>query len=208
MRTIASRRMKPAIIADAVATVVQHGGLVIFPTDTVYGIGCDPLQRAAVARIFAAKGRPAHKPLSLHFGSVEELLEYAPGNSLAAAAARAFLPGPLTIVVRRLPFVGEWVAAGLATIGLRVPKHALCATILDRCGPLAATSANHSGDPAYTGFGGTAALPSADLCIDDGATRLQVESTVVDVSQSALRLVREGAVTIAMLEDALGRVIR
>ncbi len=200
--------MKPAVLADAVAAVVQHGGTVIFPTDTVYGIGCDPLRREAVARIFAAKNRPAHKPLSLHFSTVEEMLEYAPGNPLAAAAAEAFLPGPLTIIVRRLPFVGEWVAAGLPTVGLRVPDHALCAAILERCGPLAATSANLSGSEAFTGANGALALPIADIRIDDGPTPVRVESTVVDVSELVPRVVREGAISVAKLEDAFGRVIR
>ncbi len=200
--------MKPAILADAVATVVQHGGTVIFPTDTVYGIGCDPFRREAVARIFAAKNRPAHKPLALHFSTLEELLEYAPGNDLAAAAARAFLPGPLTLVVRRLSFVGEWVAAGLSTIGLRVPNHPLCATILERCGPLAATSANFSGAAAFTGIGNPLDLPAADIRIDDGPTLVQIESTVLDVSERIPRLVREGAIGLAVLEDALGRVER
>ncbi len=208
MRTLSTRRVKPAILADAVATVVQRGGTVIFPTDTVYGIGCDPYRREAVARIFALKGRPPGKPLTLHFSRVEELLEYAPGNELAAALAHAFLPGPLTIVVRRLSFVGEWVAGGLSTIGLRVPQHALCATILERCGPLAATSANYSGAPAFTGSGTALDLPAADLRVDDGPTVLQVESTVVDASQNVLRLVREGAISVTMLEHALGNVAR
>lgn len=200
--------MKPAILADAVATVVQQGGTVIFPTDTVYGIGCDPFRREAVARIFAAKHRPPHKPLALHFSTLEELLEYAPGNDLAATAARAFLPGPLTLVVRRLPFVGEWVAAGLSTIGLRVPNHPLCATILERCGPLAATSANFSGAAAFTGAGSPLDLPAADIRIDDGPTLVQIESTVLDVSEGLPRIVREGAISMAVLERALGRIAR
>ena len=200
--------MKPAILADAVAAVVQRGGTVIFPTDTVYGIGCDPYRRDSVTKIFALKKRPANKPLSLHFGSVEEMLEYAPGNGLAAALARTFLPGPLTIVVPRLSFVGEWVAGGLATVGLRGPEHALCATILERCGPLAATSANLSGAAAFTGAGSALDLPAADLRVDDGPTLLQTESTVVDVSENVLRLVREGAISRGMLENAIGPVLR
>ncbi len=196
------------MLADAVAAVVQRGGTVIFPTDTVYGIGCDPYRREAVAKIFSLKNRPANKPLSLHFASVEELLEYAPGNALAAALATAFLPGPLTIVVRRTSFVGEWVAAGLPTVGLRVPAHELCATILERCGPLAATSANYSGAVAFNGTGPALELPAADLRVDDGPTLLQTESTVVDASDTVLRLVREGAIGLAVLENAIGPVLR
>jgi L-threonylcarbamoyladenylate synthase len=193
-------------LVDAVAEVVFRGGTVIFPTDTVYGIGCDPARPKAVERIFSLKNRPPNKPLALHFGSVAELLEYAPGNRLASLAAQRFLPGPLTIVVRRLPFVDGGVSAGLPAIGLRVPDHALCRAILERCGPLAATSANASGTPAFTGAN-AAVLPEADLLVDDGPTPLGAESTVIDLSDDEPRLVREGIITVAMLEQSLGQAV-
>ncbi len=207
MRTLHAVRMRPSAIADAVAGVVARGGTVIFPTDTVYGIGCDPMLPGAAAAIFTLKHRPPDKPLSLHFAGVEELLEYVGDNALARRAARAFLPGPLTLIVPRLPFVGRWVTAGRETVGLRAPGHRLCATILERCGPLAATSANFSGRPA---FAGTAQepLPKADLRVDDGPTPVGVESTVVDVSTQEVRLVREGAISVAMLERELGPIAR
>ncbi|MBD5634261.1 MAG: threonylcarbamoyl-AMP synthase [Candidatus Eremiobacteraeota bacterium] len=195
-------------VADAVASTVQRGGLVIFPTDTVYGIGCDPARSGSVARIFASKRRALHKPLTLHIGSVEELLEYAPGNALAETLARTFLPGPLTIVVERPSYVGSFVTSGLGTIGLRVPRHALCQAILERTGPLAATSANVSGEPAFIGNGQQSSLPLADLQIDDGPTPLGVESTVIDVSGEYARLVREGAIGRTMLERIVGTIGR
>ncbi len=207
MQTVETHLMEPARIADAVAGIVQNGGLAIFPTDTVYGIGCDPWRADAVERIYRAKGRPADRPLSLHFATVEELLEYVAGNELAAEAARAFLPGPLTIVARRPSFVGQWVTPGRSTIGLRVPKHHLCATILERCGPLAATSANRSGEPAFVGAGIASALPEADMRVDDGPVPLGIESTVVDVSEKNVRLIREGAIDVKSLEAALGRTV-
>ena len=200
--------MKPFLVAERVASVVMRGGTVVFPTDTVYGLGCDPANEDAVARVYALKGRSSEKPLSLHIGSVEEFLEYAYGDVAAERLARALLPGPLTIVVRRPSFVAQWVAPGRATIGLRVPEHALCLAILDRCGPLAATSANASGSPAYVGTGDVSALPAANLRVDDGATPLRVESTVIDISGDEPRLVREGAIGIAMLENALGCAVR
>ncbi|MDQ2907797.1 MAG: L-threonylcarbamoyladenylate synthase [Candidatus Eremiobacteraeota bacterium] len=206
MRTLHALRLRAEGIADAVAAVVSHGGTVIFPTDTVYGLGCDPMSTAAVETIFVLKGRPAHKPLSLHFASVAELLEYAPNCDAARRVAQRFLPGPLTLIVRRPSFVGSAVTRGGDTIGLRVPKHALCATILERCGPLAATSANYSGLPA---FAGTAKepLPAADLLVDDGPTPIGVESTIVDVSTGELRLVREGAINVELLERELGAIV-
>ena len=203
-----TRRSRPSTIADAVAAVIQRGGTAIFPTDTVYGIGCDPMRASAVDAIFSLKGRPRDKPLSLHFGSVAELLEYAGGNDLARVAAEAFLPGPLTLVVARPSFVDARVTAGLATLGLRVPKHEVARVILERCGPLAGTSANLSGEPAYTGEGFARDLPAADIRVDDGPTPLRTESTIVDVSGAKPRLIRLGAIGLETLEAVLGRIER
>ena len=205
-RTLDSTRLRPGAIAEAVATVVRRGGIVIFPTDTVYGIGCDPVRPASVERIFELKQRSRFKPLALHFGSVEEMLEYAAGNERAAALARAFLPGALTVIVARPSHVGAFVTAGLASVGLRVPDHTLCRAILEQCGPLAATSANVSGHPAFVGKGFARDLPAADVRVDDGPTPLGVESTVVDVSGNGVRVVREGAISVAMLERIVGPV--
>ncbi len=208
IRTVDSKRLRASAIADAVATVVGRGGIVIFPTDTVYGIGCDPVRGDAVERIYELKQRSRLKPLALHFGTVAEMLEYAPGNALAAALAEAFLPGPLTVIVPRPIHVASFVTAGLPSVGLRVPQHALCLAILDRSGPLAATSANLSGEPAFVGKGFASNLPPADLRVDDGPTPLGIESTVVDITGKGARLVRQGAIGVDMLERVIGRVER
>jgi L-threonylcarbamoyladenylate synthase len=205
VRRIEARREPEGDVLEAVAEVVLGGGTVIFPTDSVYGIGCDPQRPEAVARIFALKGRPLGKPLALHVASVAEFLEYAAGNALAEEAARAFLPGPLTLVVARPAFVDARVTAGLPTLGLRVPNHPLCLAILERCGPLAATSANMSGMPSYTGAN-AAGLPEADLLVDDGPTPFRTESTILDVSQAVPRLVREGVIPTETLERRLGPI--
>src|SRR5581483_4223170 len=116
--------------------VIFSGGTVIFPTDTVYGIGCDPYNSSAIAKIYASKERPAGKPLSLHLATVNEFLEYlrdAPAS--VTNAVRRLLPGPVTIIVRRPAFIHEDVTAGLSTLGFRVPDNDLCRHILDRCGP-------------------------------------------------------------------------
>ncbi len=180
----------------------------IFPTDTVYGLGCDPVRTESIDRIFALKGRPRTKPLSLHVGSVTEFLEYAAGNRAAAELAANFLPGALTVIVRRPAFVNPRVSVGFETLGLRVPKHELCRVILERTGPLAATSANPSGAPAFAGLRFASELPSADVFVDDGPTPLGAESTIVDVSGERPRLVREGAISRTMLEEVLGAVER
>ncbi|GAC1311029.1 MAG: hypothetical protein NVSMB21_19820 [Vulcanimicrobiaceae bacterium] len=207
-RVLDTRRMRSSAIADAVAAEVRRGGTVIFPTDTVYGIGCDPMQPRAVDAIFALKGRARTKALSLHLASVAEFLEYVGTNALATRAAHAFLPGPLTLIVRRPSFVDARVTGGAETLGLRVPRHEVCRAILERSGPLAGTSANLSGEPAFTGAGLATHLPLADIRVDDGPTPLGAESTILDVSEMRPRLVRAGAIPLTLLEDVLGSIDR
>lgn len=194
-------------IAERVAEIVAGGGTVIFPTDTVYGIGADPVQPDAVARVFAAKRRPADKPLSLHLASVDEALEYV-DDPATAALVRRLLPGPVTLIVRRPEFVGEFVTAGLETVGLRVPDHPLLRAILERSGPLAGTSANVSTQPAYTGDGNFAMLPETDLFVDAGPTPRRGESTIIDISGGQPKLVREGVVSVNDLEAIVGPIGR
>jgi L-threonylcarbamoyladenylate synthase len=199
MQTIDARAEAFERVVEEVAAVVLGGGLVIFPTDTVYGIGCDPTRPEAIERVFELKDRPRDKPLALHLAGVPEFLEYASDNPRARALARAFLPGPLTVIVRRPGFIDARIVAGLPSVGLRVPDHALCALLLERCGPLAATSANVSGAPAFTGRGPATDLPAADLFVDAGPAPFGIESTVIDVSQHDVRLIREGAVPFARI---------
>ena len=207
MRTIDAAAQTPERVAEDAANIIQGGGTVIFPTDTVYGIGADPQRSDAIARIYDAKRRPHAKPLALHFATVMELLEYLDGNTLATIAARAFLPGPLTIIVRRPAFISQAVTAGMDTLGLRVPDHALCSLILERSGPLAATSANPSGAPAYVGNGREReTLPEADLFIDAGPTPMERESTVIDLSGPQPRLIREGSLPLERLRAVLGPI--
>ncbi len=190
------------------ASVIFGGGTVIFPTDTVYGIGCDPYRLQAIDSVYDAKQRPAHKPLSLHLATVAEFLEYVPGNTVATLAARRLMPGPVTIIVRRPAFISEDVSSGLPTVGFRVPDHALCSSILERVGPLATTSANTSGERPYYGDGDADTLPRADLLVENGLTPHGAESTVIDLSGSLPRLLREGVVSHQTLIARLGPVIK
>lgn len=193
-------------ILEEVAHAIEAGGTVIFPTDTVYGIGADPAREDAVLRIFEAKQRPRDKALALHFGAVSEALEYV-SDPASAAVVRRLLPGPVTVIVSRPSFVADFVTAGLPTVGLRVPDHPLCSAILERCGPLAGTSANRSGLPAYAGEGGGGALPEADVFVDAGPTPHRGESTIVDVSGGRPKLVREGVVSVRDIEAKIGRTL-
>ena len=190
-------------VVEEVAAVIFGGGTVIFPTDTVYGIGCDPMRSQSVERIYALKERAREKPLSLHLASAAEVLEYAPDDARLRAFARRFLPGPVTLVIKRPRWIDERVSGGLPSIGMRVPDHALCLALLERCGPLAATSANHSGAAAFIGEGVADALPEADLFVDAGPTPLRAESTVIDLTGENVRLIREGAVPAAAIEQQI-----
>jgi L-threonylcarbamoyladenylate synthase len=205
---IDARRESPARVGDEVAAVIYGGGTVIFPTDTVYGIGCDPFRIDAIDRVYQAKQRPDHKPLSLHVATVAEFLEYVPGSALVTLAARRLMPGPVTIIVRRPAFIYDDVSSGLPTLGFRVPDDALCSAVLDRVGPLAATSANASGRQPYYGDGDVEALPEADLLVENGPTRYGAESSVIDLSAAQPRLLREGVLSLEHLSERLGPIVR
>lgn len=181
-------------IADCVARTVEHGGIALLPTDTVYAFACDPYQPAAVSRVYAATRRPVSEPLTLLFPTVAELLEYVDGHPLATLAARAFMPGPLTIVVRRARCVPAGISGGHETIWLRVPGHRMCASVLEACGPLAA------------GDGGPRWQSAADVFLDAGPMPVGREATVLDLSGGDATLVHEGAITHAALEAQLGAI--
>jgi L-threonylcarbamoyladenylate synthase len=200
MKVVDSKTSSSQAIADEVAHTMASGGIAVLPTDTVYGIFCDPNNGDAIERIYTLKNRPRAKALALYVDDVEGFVELAAGNELAVRFARAFLPGPLTIIIARPERVAAAVSAPLATVGVRVPDHALFREILAATGPLAGTSANISGSPAFVGGELPPEFPDADLFVDDGTTALELESTVIDVSQQRAHLIRAGAIPIARLE--------
>ncbi len=200
----------PAAIARA-AQVLQDGGLVAFPTETVYGLGADALASEAVAKIFAAKGRPADNPLIVHVADVDAartLVRSFP--PLAEQAAAAWWPGPLTLVLPRARArVPDATTAGQDTVAIRVPAHPVALALLRACGrPLAAPSANRSGRPSPTraehvlaDLGGR-----VELILDGGPTLHGLESSVLDLSGARPLLLRRGAVTLEQLRAVLGEV--
>ncbi|GAC1419660.1 MAG: hypothetical protein NVSMB5_11660 [Candidatus Velthaea sp.] len=133
----------------------------------------------------------------MHVGSVIEALEYCGRNIRNFAAVRRLVPGPITLIIERPSFVDPFVTAGLPTLGLRVPDHPLCTALLERCGPLAAVPARRvARDP----------WPECDLLIENGPVRSLGESTVLDLTAERPRLVREGVITMEMLERTIGRI--
>jgi len=201
----------PTLLEEA-AAVLRDGGIVAFPTETVYGLGALYSHPAAVERVFRAKGRPADRPLSLHLGAREDaaaLVRRIPPQ--AHRLMNRFWPGPLAIILSRAPAVPDIVAAGGPTVSLRLPAHAV-ARGLSRAagGALAAPSANLSGRPSPT----TAEHVLADLgdaidgVVDAGPTPVGLESTVIDLTQKPPVVLRRGSVPVRDIEAVIGPVRR
>ena len=207
--TVLDARVVPAAdVAEEAARAVFAGGTVIFPTDTSYAIGCDPYRFEAIDRIYAAKGRPDNRPLTMHVATPQEFLEYAGDNPLAVLAAKRLLPGPVILLIAKPPFISDELAAGLQTLAFRVPDDPLARALLDRCGPLAGTTVDRAGTPRYVGDADRSMLPPADLLVEHGPTRYDRESSIVDLSGSHARLLREGVISAARLAELLGPVER
>lgn len=196
---------------EEAARLLAAGALVAFPTETVYGLGGNARSGAAVAAIYAAKGRPSFNPLIVHVDAVEAARRLAVFDARAERLAGAFWPGPLTLVLPQRDGAGlaAAVTAGLQTVAIRVPAHPLAQALLAAFGgPLAAPSANPSGRVSPT----TAAHVMAGLSgriaavLDGGACRVGVESTIVGLSDGP-RLLRPGGVPAEMIEDVLGEVL-
>lgn len=193
------------------AEILKGGGLVAFPTETVYGLGGNGLDKEAAKKIYAAKGRPSDNPLILHVSSIEEV--YPLVKALPEKAKKlmeAFWPGPLTLVLPKSDLVPKESTGGLETVALRSPENALTLSLIRACGfPIAGPSANLSGRPSPT----EASHVFEDLggriegILEDGAVGIGVESTIVDLSEDCPTLLRPGAITIEDLEEVLGEKV-
>ena len=190
----------------AAARILKGGGLVAFPTETVYGLGANALDRNAVLSIFAAKGRPADNPLIVHIYDRSQLKDLCLVPDSVQPLMDAFWPGPLTILFEKLPAVPDAVTAGLPTVAVRMPSHPVAAAMLRKCGlPVAAPSANSSGRPSPT----LASHVLEDmnghipLILDGGPCEVGVESTVLDCCHGVPTVLRPGGVTKEMLESVL-----
>jgi L-threonylcarbamoyladenylate synthase len=193
----------------AAARALRDGGLVLLPTETVYGLGADASNPTAVAAIFEAKGRPRFNPLIAHVHDAATAARIAAFDERAQALAAAFWPGPLTIVapIRDTAAVCDLARAGLDTVAIRVPGHPLSRAVLAAFGgPVVAPSANRSGRPSPTTFDDAFAETGdkAAAALDGGPCEVGLESTVVAVLDGPVRLLRPGAVTRAQLESVVG----
>ena len=191
------------------ARILREGGLVGLPTETVYGLGANALDEAAVRAIFAAKGRPADNPLIVHVPAPEDAVPLCHISPAARALMERFCPGPLTLLMPKKPCVPDVVNAGLPSVAVRIPSHPVAQRVLRACGvPVAAPSANTSGRPSPT----TAEHVRQDMdgriemIVDGGPVGIGVESTIVDVTGEIPMVLRPGAITMEMLKKCVGAV--
>ena len=203
---------------DSAARVLADGGLVAFPTETVYGLGADATNAKAVAKIYAAKGRPADHPLIVHVASLAGLGDWADDvRPYAIVLARDFWPGPLTLIVKRSALAGDFITGGQDTVGVRVPNHPVALGLLKafiKSGGkgVAAPSANRFGNVSPTTAQAVVAelsefLADTDQILDGGACDVGVESTIIDCTGDAPRILRPGAVTAQMIQHSTGLTV-
>ncbi|MBS5080295.1 MAG: L-threonylcarbamoyladenylate synthase [Clostridiales bacterium] len=190
--------------------ILKNGGLVAFPTETVYGLGANALDERAAARIYEAKGRPSDNPLIVHIAEMADLYGIAAEvPQKAEALAKAFWPGPLTMIFKKNDIVPYGTTGGLDTVAVRMPRHELaCALIRAGGGYIAAPSANTSGRPSPTKASHVEEDLSGkiDMIIDGGSVGIGLESTIVDMSEDTPTILRPGYINREMLEEVIGPV--
>src|SRR3954471_25054740 len=209
VRTGDPTNIDSGVIAE-VAAIIRAGGLVAFPTETVYGLGADATNSAAVEGIFAAKGRPSYNPLIVHvldIGAAQAMVEGWPET--ASILTTRFWPGPLTIVLQKRRAIPDIVTAGLSTVGVRVPAHPVAQALLRAANrPIAAPSANPSMRLSPTdGRHVIAGLDAASgLLLDAGPVSVGIESTVIDLSSSIPTILRPGVISRGEIAALIGHV--
>ena len=192
------------------ASIIRDGGLVAFPTETVYGLGADAMNENAVQKIFEAKGRPSDNPCIVHVASRAMLDHVTTGiNARAELLIQKFWPGPLTLVLGRKPRVPSSVSAGLPTIAVRMPNNRIALELIKAADvPIAAPSANSSGRPSPTAAKHVLEDLSGrvDLILNGGDTKIGIESTVLDITVDPAVILRPGWITHEMLRSVIGEV--
>lgn len=210
METIMRKLDKQGTVIEQAGRIIREGGLVAFPTETVYGLGGNALDETASGKIYAAKGRPSDNPLIVHISSLEQLPQLVQEiPPIAEKLMDAFWPGPLTIILRKSEIVPYATTGGLETVGIRYPDHPAALALIEAAGvPIAAPSANASGRPSPT----CAEHVWQDMegrieCIlDGGEVGIGVESTIIDVTGEVPMILRPGYITKEMAEQVVGEV--
>ncbi len=183
---------------QAAAEILRNGGLVVFPTETVYGLGGNATKDSSAKKIYAAKGRPSDNPLIIHIASADEAANYAIVNPLYQALADAFMPGPLTVILPKKDNIPSATTGGLDSVAIRCPAHPIAHRLIALCGfPIAAPSANLSGKPSPTCASDVAQDMDGrvDMILDGGECDIGLESTIVKIDGDTLTLLRPGGIT-------------
>lgn len=197
----------------AAAAILNNGGIVAFPTETVYGLGADATNPAAVQKIYAIKQRPANHPLILHIGNRAHLQQWSRDiPETAWMLAERFWPGPLTLILQRSRYVPDCVTGGQDTVGIRIPAHATALALLDAMHPekaIAAPSANLYGriSPTTSAHVQAALSGKVDMILDGGPCQIGLESTIVRADHQTVSILRPGGITVAEIESALNRPV-
>jgi L-threonylcarbamoyladenylate synthase len=182
------------------AQILAFGGVILYPTDTLYGLGADALSDEAVAKVYAIKGRDEKKPIHCIVADMEMAMRFGEVNELAGKLASKFLPGPLTLILKKKPEIGTGIARGQTTIGIRIPDNEFCRMLAGGCNkPFTTTSANMAGEKPGRSVSGILdqlgeSASTIDLVIDAGELSERLASTVVDVSSGEIVILREGAI--------------
>lgn len=189
------------------AEILSKGGIAVFPTETVYGVGANVFDPRAVERLYTAKCRPREKALLCHLFSSDQAEEIGYLDDTARALLKAFTPGPLTVIVKKKPCIGDNVTSGMNTVGLRFPSNNVFLELAKQCGfPIAATSANISGEtsPAEAKAAINSLGDRVDAVIDSGVTPVGVPSTIISLAENKPVILRQGAVTEKMINEVIG----
>lgn len=195
---------------DVASRVLQHGGIVGIPTETVYGLAALALNETAVSRVFQVKGRPTSHPLIIHLSPLDDINRWGVLNESAEMLANALWPGPLTLLVPRTPLVPDWVTGGRDTVALRIPAHSMTIALLDSVGDaVVAPSANRFGQVSPTSAQHVIndLGESVDLVLDGGPCTIGIESTIVECTNSVLQVLRPGKISALDIATITGLTI-
>ena len=197
-------------IINSAAEIIKRGGLVVFPTETVYGLGADATNENAVAKIYEAKGRPSDNPLIIHIADINDAEKYTYTCDTYYKIANAFMPGPITVILKSREIIPGRTRGGLDTVAVRCPSHPVASALIRSAGvPIAAPSANLSGSPSPTSFAHVLddMMGRVDAIIDGGDADFGLESTIVKINEdSTVTLLRPGKITVDDLKKIVGNV--
>lgn len=188
----------------AAGEIIKNGGLVAFPTETVYGIGANGLNETAAKKIYEAKGRPSDNPLILHVNDINGAQKVGEVNEIAKILFETFSPGPLTVIIKKKEIVPDCTTGGLDTVAVRIPSAEIARRIIEYSGcPIAAPSANLSGKPSPTAFEHVKddLNGRVDMIIDGGGIEVGIESTIIDSTKNPPVILRPGGITIEMVQE-------